>query len=149
MGLTTDPKNPDLNQPDPTRPGQNKMYLVLSAEERAKGFVRPVRRSYKHVGDRPKYPLRDLTEEEKTRYAKFNYVKFEAYPESEAPVNGVFWTQERLNSGCGIVTTMGQELAETYARDPKFYGATFCCQCGVHRPVSEFVWEGTNEIVGS
>lgn len=29
--------------------GQQKEYLVLSAEELAKGFVRPVRRSYIHV----------------------------------------------------------------------------------------------------
>lgn len=28
--------------------GQQKGYVVLSAEERAKGFVRPVRRSYIH-----------------------------------------------------------------------------------------------------
>lgn len=29
--------------------GQQKGYVVLSAEERAKGFVRPVRRTYKHT----------------------------------------------------------------------------------------------------
>lgn len=29
--------------------GQQKDYIVLSAEERAKGFVRPVRRSYVHA----------------------------------------------------------------------------------------------------
>lgn len=29
--------------------GQQKGYVVLSDEERAKGFVRPVRRSYKHM----------------------------------------------------------------------------------------------------
>lgn len=33
--------------------GQQKDYVVLSAEERAKGFVRPVRRSYVHVGLNP------------------------------------------------------------------------------------------------
>jgi len=50
---------------------------------------------------------------------------------------------------CGSVTTMGPAIAETYARDPKFYGSTYCCQCSMHRPVSEFVWEGTLEAVGS
>jgi hypothetical protein len=50
---------------------------------------------------------------------------------------------------CRTVTTMGLALAETYARDPKYYGATFCCGCHTHLPVSEFVWEGTSEIVGS
>lgn len=29
--------------------GQQKDYVVLSAEERAKGFVRPVRQSYRHL----------------------------------------------------------------------------------------------------
>ena len=30
--------------------GQQEGYVVLSPEERAKGFVRPVRRAYQHVG---------------------------------------------------------------------------------------------------
>ena len=80
--------------------GQQKGYVVLSPEERAKGFARPVRRSYKHLK-------------------------------------------------CGTVTTMGQALAETYARDPKFYSGTFCCHCAAHYPLSEFVWSGTTETVGS
>lgn len=50
---------------------------------------------------------------------------------------------------CGAVTVMSQQIAETYARDPKFYGATYCVQCQMHRPVSEFVWDGTSEDVGS
>jgi hypothetical protein len=53
---------------------------------------------------------------------------------------------------CGTVTTMGPALAETYARDPKFYGATMCVCCGSHYPVGEhgqFVWEGTDEKVGT
>jgi len=129
--------------------GQQKGYIVLSEEERAKGFVRPVRRSYRHVGNPPKYPIRDLTEEEKERHKQWNYVAFEIYPDSESPVTGRFYTKEQLNGGCNTVTTMGQAIAETYARDTKFYGGTFCCGCGKHLPVNEFVWEGTNEIVGS
>lgn len=84
--------------------GQQKGYVVLSAEERAKGFVRPVRRSYMHVK-------------------------------------------------CGGVTTMSQELAETYARDPDFYSGTFCWQCRKHftfgQPDGDFTWSGTNEKVGA
>jgi hypothetical protein len=83
--------------------GMQKGYVVLSAEERAKGFVRPVRRSYRHLK-------------------------------------------------CGVVTTMGQALAETYARDPFFYSGTFCAGCGTHFPVGndgQFVWDGTDEKVGS
>lgn len=124
-------------------------YLVLSAEERAKGFIRPVRRTYKHVGSRPQYPLRDLTAEETTRYSDVGYVKFEVYPASELPSTGRFWTQAQLTSGCGGETTMGQELAETYARDPHFYGATYCVHCRMHRPVGpdgEFVWEDGSRV---
>ena len=86
-----------------TRKGQQQDYVVLAEEERAKGFVRPVRRSYKHIK-------------------------------------------------CGVVTTMGQTLAETYARDPYFYSGTFCCGCGKHFPVGEdgeFIWDGTNKKVGT
>lgn len=91
--------------PDPEMDatGQHKGYWVLSPEERAKGFVRPVRRAYIH-----------------TR--------------------------------CGALTTMGSALAETFARDPGFYSATFCCACGAHFPVGEageFVWDGTDEKVGT
>jgi hypothetical protein len=50
---------------------------------------------------------------------------------------------------CGTNTRMSKEIAETYARDPKFYGSTYCLQCKKHLLVSEFVWEGTNELVGS
>jgi len=147
MSLTTDPNDPALKLP-PKSDGQNPTYLVLNEEERKKGFVRPLRRSYRHVGKRPKYPLRDLTEEERERHGK-DYVKYEQYPEGESPLVGRFWTEADLKSGCGTVTTMGDAIAETYARDPKFYGATFCCTCQTHIHLEEFVWEGTNEIVGS
>lgn len=149
MPITTDPGDPGLNKPGPT--GQNESYLVLSEEERAKGFVRPVRRSYVHTGRQPRFPLRDLTDEEKARFADvgYDYVKFEKYPASESPKIGRYWTQMELNSGCGTLTTMGISLAETYAREPKFYGSTFCCGCKTHLPVSEFTWDGTSETVGS
>jgi hypothetical protein len=83
--------------------GQQQGYVVLAEEERAKGFVRPVRHSYIH-------------------------------------------------EKCGVVTRMGQTLAETYARDPFFYSGTFCVGCGSHFPVGEdgeFLWDGTNEKVGT
>lgn len=137
--------------------GQHVDHWVLSEEERAKGFVRPVRHAYVHVGlPGPKYPLRDLTWEEKVRYEQYDYVKREEYPESELPVTGRFWTQARLDAvgkGCGVVTYMrGSQIAETYARDPDFYSSTFCCGCGQYLPVGEdgeFVWDGTTERVGT
>lgn len=47
MSLTTDRSDPGLRRLKSD--GQQETYLVLSDEERGKGFVRPVRRSYKHV----------------------------------------------------------------------------------------------------
>lgn len=123
--------------------GQHKDYIVLCPDERAKGFVRPYREAYRHVGIRPTNPLRDLTDEEKERYGQFGYVKYEEYPQGEKPgsVVGRFWTEDQLHSGCGGVTTMGRSLAETYARNPDFYGSTFCVRCNKHYPVAEFIWD--------
>lgn len=53
---------------------------------------------------------------------------------------------------CGVVTRMPQLCAETYAVDPKYYGSTWCCGCCEYFPVGEhgeFVWDETNEKVGT
>lgn len=99
--LVTNPEDPRLTHgADQDQVPQADAYLVLSEAERAKGFTRPVRRSYIH----------------KT---------------------------------CGSLTTMSLPLAETYARDPLFYGATYCCACRKHRPVEEFTWDGDGTRMGS
>lgn len=50
MGLTDDPSAPHATgAPDTVPVEQADTYLVLSAEERAKPFVRPVRRVYLHT----------------------------------------------------------------------------------------------------
>ncbi len=153
MGITSDRGDSGINKPGPD--GMNESYLVLSEDERAKGFVRPVRRSYVHVGIAgPQHPLLDLTPKQRERYDGRGYVKFEAYPEGSNAI-GRYWTQKDLDQvgkGCGTLTTMGQAIAETYAREPHFYGATFCCGCHTHLPVGkdgEFVWDGTNVRVGT
>lgn len=150
MSLTTDPKDPDLGRgADIEQVPQNKKYLVLSEDERTKGFVRPVRREYVHVGLMPKNPLRPLTEDQKDLGEKYDYVMYEEYPEGSHAI-GRYWTQKDLDSkGCGTVTAMAIEIAETYARNPHFYGATYCLRCMKHLPVEEFVWKGTDEKVGS
>lgn len=47
MPITTDTSDPRLNVP--TIAGQMAAYLVLTDEERARGFVEPVRTAYHHV----------------------------------------------------------------------------------------------------
>jgi hypothetical protein len=94
-----DPVTEDHREINPAT-GQQRGYVVLSDEERAKGWVRPYRDTYVHLP-------------------------------------------------CGTSTTMGRKIAETYARDPSFYGGTFCVACRTHFPLSEFHWKGTDEVVGS
>ena len=103
-GVTDDPTDPRLTHGSESLDGppvpQAEVYLVLSEDERAKGFVRPVRRTYMHLV-------------------------------------------------CGTETTMGVAIAETYAREPSFYGATYCVRCGVHRPVGEhgeFTWPDGSKV---
>lgn len=90
---TTDGK--PLNQrPETDRDGQHSNDVVLTKDERSKGFVRPYRDAYRHLE-------------------------------------------------CGAITTMGRALAETYARDPGFYGSTYCQRCKGHFRVGEageFTW---------
>lgn len=93
---------PGHREIDP-KTGMQRGYVVLAEEEVAKGYVRPFRKSYRHLK-------------------------------------------------CGTVTIMGDTIAATYARDPYFYSGTFCCGCGTHFPVGEdgeFVWDGTDERVGT
>lgn len=54
-----------------------------------------------------------------------------------------------VHKTCGGLTRMNRSIAETYAREPKFYGATYCIGCQKHLPVSEFLWDGTDQEVGS
>jgi hypothetical protein len=101
MTLTTDPNDPRLTHGPDTEPvNQAEVYLVLSDDERAKGFVRPYRDTYIH----------------------------------------------RASGGA---TRMGQAISETYARNPHFYGATYCVTCRKHLPVTEFYWQADGEMVGS
>lgn len=148
---TTDPTDPRLGKGSDTTPvAQNEVYLVLSEDERSKGFVRPYRDSYVHVGVRPQYATRELTEAEKVQYAKYNYVLFEEYPKTGSAVLGRFWTSAQLVARvCNKTTKMSRDIAETYARNPRFYGSTYCVGCSMHLPLSEFTWAGSNAVVGS
>ena len=94
-----DPFSPEHRELKPN--GQQKDYIILSEDERKRGFVRPVRRTYVH-------------------------------------------------EKCGVATTMGIALAETYARKPDFYSGTFCCGCGTHftfgQPDGDFVWDDGSKV---
>lgn len=140
---TTDPTDPRLGHGVDDAPvPQNDAYLVMSDAERARGFVQPVRLAYQHVGaPGPKHATRELTEAEQQTYVSSGYVLYEEYPEGSV-ADGRFWTQAQLDEakagGCGAVTTMAQSIAETYAANPGFYGATYCVGCSKHRPVGEY-----------
>lgn len=106
--VTVSGRNPvsDGPVPDPAKlpDGQHADHWVLSKEERAKGFLRPVRHSYRHAA-------------------------------------------------CGVVTSMPQAIAETYARQPSYYNSTFCCGCKGYFPVGhagDFSWaDAPSEKVGT
>jgi hypothetical protein len=91
--------------------GLQDAYLVLSESEREKGFVRPVRNAYVHW-----------------------------YMLDGSDVPNVITTTKGMG-GCGALTTMSGDIAETYARNPKFYGATYCVGCKAHYPVDQFHWD--------
>lgn len=141
--------------------GQHKDYIVLCQEERDKGFIRPYRDAYKHVGRRVKtqkgtfVSLEETDDTDSFHNPSNGYSVFFRYDESDSGVVGRYLKQEEFDAmrdgkthfgGCGAVTTMGRALSETYARDPKFYGSTFCVKCNKHLPVAEFVW---HEMDGS
>jgi len=156
---TTSGRPVDVVRADQTeKTGQHKDYIVLCEEERRKGFVRPYRESYRHVGIRPKHETRPLRAEEIANWndgSPTDFVAYEPYPpdseeaKEKGNAKGRYWTEEELKSGCGSTTSMGRSIAETYARNPKFYGATFCVNCNKHLPVAEFVWTDDGQRVGS
>lgn len=113
------------NQTETT--GQHKSYIVLCEDERKKGFVRPYRDAYKHVG--PNICGLHIGPDGAT----VCYMD----PSHEGSCGDATGPRPQR---CGTVTTMGRALSETYARDPSFYGATFCVTCNKHLPVAEFVW---------
>ena len=167
MSYTTDRNDPVLGKGvDSEKTEQHSKYLILSEEERAKGFVRPVRETYVHVGRKVEREegeiisleegAKDLSDYGKSLYTpETGYAAFLKYPESRSPVTGRFLTKEELESmekgsskGCGTKTTMSLPIAETYAREPKFYGSTYCVYCQKHLAVDEFVWDDTDIRVG-
>jgi len=89
------PEDRSHTEIDPST-GMQRAYIVLSLEERAKGFVKPVRDIYVH-------------------------------------------------QKCGVRTVMGIALAQTHARNPRFYSGTFCVGCREHFPLNEFTWDSDGE----
>ena len=49
-----------------------------------------------------------------------------------------------VHNMCGKPTVMASSIAETYAREPTFYGGTFCTFCKTHFDNEQFKWlDGT------
>jgi hypothetical protein len=55
--------------------------------------------------------------------------------------------KQYLHTVCGALTSMSGPIAETFAKNPSYYGSTFCIKCKTHLPVEEFVWDGTGPAV--
>lgn len=76
---------------------------------------------------------------------------YENYPvlpdEARKPTRPVRTAYRHLT--CGTVTYMNRQLAETYATQPSYYTHTYCAGCRTHRPVDEFVWDGTMDPLGA
>lgn len=54
-----------------------------------------------------------------------------------------------VHTRCGASTIMARSIAETYARQPDFYGSTYCTTCHMHRPVGtdgEFTWDDGSKV---
>lgn len=151
ISAPTDEKLPD---------GQLKDHWILSDEERAKGFVRPVRTSYIHIGKEicakvlPNVSgaevllggLREVCVMEPGH--KGECIQFRKMTQYEHAVA----EESHILGGCGRITTMGQKIAETYAAEPEFYGSTFCANCHGYFPVGkfgEFKWvdEKTGQVL--
>jgi hypothetical protein len=42
---------------------------------------------------------------------------------------------------CGVATKVSMNIAETYAKNPRYYSHTFCVGCKEHMPINQFEWE--------
>ncbi|MBF6555513.1 MAG: hypothetical protein IVW52_04975 [Acidimicrobiales bacterium] len=67
--------------------------------------------------------------------------QYEHYPSEPNPDFVQPLRNEYIHLTCGVLTRMnGAGLVRTYATNPTFYGSTFCCGCGDHFPLDQFVW---------
>ncbi len=46
-----------------------------------------------------------------------------------------------VHDDCGGVTTMGDSIAKSVARDPNYYSKTFCAECGDYVDTDTVSWE--------
>jgi hypothetical protein len=137
--------------------GQHRDYIVLCPDERAKGFVRPYRDKYIHTGRKvcgawESPPVSRINGTIGVCTKELGHEGNHCDPQTlHVSLGDAKKIRDRQiwPWGCGVETKMGQALSETYARDPSFYGATFCVRCNQHLPVGEFVWSADGETVGS
>ena len=135
--------------------GQQRGYVVLTPEERAKGFVRPVRTKYVHAGKEMCGVILGDWHDSSNLYGDgakticggaVGHDGEHGHAGDQKVFVATAAEIERLRrtgryKGCGAVTWMGNALAETYARQPDFYSGTFCATCRKHFHLDEFEWE--------
>lgn len=97
--MTTDnPEDKRINEKKEN--GQNKVYLVLSEEERGKGYVRPLRKSYIHERCGTMTSMGFKIAETYARNPTFYSHTFCVHCKEHLPVEEFVWvgTQEKVGS---------------------------------------------------
>lgn len=152
MGLTSDPADPRLGRGSDERPeGQNQVYLVLSEEERAKGFVAPLRFSYIHVGER-----RNTVGEKSGRacnsLTSMNKAIAETYATRPTFYGATFCVACNMHLPVGSEDSGGEFVWANdrgHAEQPHWYVGTLPpeepCRCGWPGPFDGHVCEETPE----
>ena len=95
MGFTTDPNDPRLSRGvDESQVPQAEVYLILSEEERAKGFVRPLRQVYLHSACGAVTKMALPLAETYARWPKFYGSTFCVCCSKHRPVGEFTWDQD-------------------------------------------------------
>lgn len=109
----------------------------LSAEDLARGFIRPLRFEVRHVGRPTPEGLRPLTEAELARFGEPGGMY-----EDKGEGRGRFWSAQMVTelTGCGKTMDIIPVIAESLARHVIAPKTLRCMNCGQLPPIRAFEW---------
>ena len=100
MTLTTDPNDPRLTHGPDIEPGdQAEVYLVLSEDERAKGFVRPFRDKYIHKTCGGETRMNQVISETYARMPHFYGATYCVHCRKHLPLSEFRWSDDGQTVG--------------------------------------------------